>query len=205
MRCHDRNMNRGAQKESLISSAGWVEWAMCQGTPVTLVLSILSVEWTAGWSGWGAAFQTQPAHTSGWLKEDPDAGVGRQEEGGQEPPMRAFPRSLDFVSKALGSRESNMIRLAMFLVVCLGFFLSFFPLCLSLFFFLGPDPRHMEVPRLGFESELQLLACTTAMPNSSHICNLHRSSQQRQILNPLNEARKWSCVLLDTSWVCVFF
>ena len=27
--------------------------------------------------------------------------------------------------------------------------------------FLGPHPRHMEVPRLGFKSELQLLAYTT--------------------------------------------
>ena len=30
------------------------------------------------------------------------------------------------------------------------------------FVFLGPHPWHMEVPRLGVESELQLLACTTA-------------------------------------------
>ena len=28
--------------------------------------------------------------------------------------------------------------------------------------FLGPHPRHMEVPRLGVESELQLPASTTA-------------------------------------------
>ena len=32
---------------------------------------------------------------------------------------------------------------------------------LYIFLFLGPPPRHMEVPRLGFESELQLLAYTT--------------------------------------------
>ena len=37
-------------------------------------------------------------------------------------------------------------------------FLSFFLLLLFFFFlyFLGPHPRHMEVPRLGVESELQL-------------------------------------------------
>ena len=36
------------------------------------------------------------------------------------------------------------------------FFFSFFLV------FLGPHPQHMEVPRLGVESELQLLARTTA-------------------------------------------
>ena len=45
----------------------------------------------------------------------------------------------------------------------------------------------MEVPRLGVELELQLQATVTASPNPSHVCDLHHSSQQRQILNPLNE------------------
>ena len=50
---------------------------------------------------------------------------------------------------------------------------------------------HMEVPRLGVESELQLPAYTRAMamPDLSHVCNLHHSSWQRWILNPLREAR----------------
>ena len=49
----------------------------------------------------------------------------------------------------------------------------------------------MEVPMLGVESELQLLAyaTATAMPDLSHVCNLHHSSRQRQILKPLSEAR----------------
>ena len=49
----------------------------------------------------------------------------------------------------------------------------------------------MEVPRLGAELELQLLAYTTAtaMQNPRHICNLHCSTQQHRILNPLSEAR----------------
>ena len=48
----------------------------------------------------------------------------------------------------------------------------------------------MEVPRLGVELELQLLACTiaTAMPDPSYICNLHHSLQKYQILNPLSAA-----------------
>ena len=49
----------------------------------------------------------------------------------------------------------------------------------------------VEVPRLGVSSELQLPACTTATatPDLSHVCNLHHSSRQRQILNPLREAK----------------
>ena len=58
----------------------------------------------------------------------------------------------------------------------------------SIFYFyfciLGPHLWHTEVPRLGVESELQLLACATAtaMPDLRHICDLHHSSWQCQIL-----------------------
>ena len=43
----------------------------------------------------------------------------------------------------------------------------------------------------GVKSELQLPAYTTATatPDPSLICHLHHSSWQRQILNPLSEAR----------------
>ena len=49
----------------------------------------------------------------------------------------------------------------------------------------------MEVPRLGVESGLQLPAYTTATARQdpSHVCDLHHSSSQCQILNPLSEAR----------------
>ena len=52
-------------------------------------------------------------------------------------------------------------------------------------------PRHVEVPRLGVKSELQLpaYATATATQDSSSISDLHHSSQQRQILNALSEAR----------------
>ena len=62
----------------------------------------------------------------------------------------------------------------------------------------------MDVARIGFELELQLLACTTAtaMQDPSPICNLHHSSWQRWILNPLKEARDQTHVLVDTSQVC---
>ena len=57
--------------------------------------------------------------------------------------------------------------------------------------FLGPHPRHMEVPRLGVESELYPLAYTTATAtlDLSLFCNLHYSSWQHWILNPLSKAR----------------
>ena len=64
-------------------------------------------------------------------------------------------------------------------------------------FFSGLHLRHMEVPRLRVESELQLLA--TAMQDLSHICDLHHSSWQRQILNPLSKARDRIPILMDTS------
>ena len=60
---------------------------------------------------------------------------------------------------------------------------------------------HMQVPRLGVEPELQLPALTTAIPDPSCICNLHHSSWQHWILNPLIEARDRSHILRD-SHVC---
>ena len=62
----------------------------------------------------------------------------------------------------------------------------------------------MEVPRLGVELELQLLAYTiaTVMWDLSHVCDLHHSSRQRQILNPLSEARDRTRILMDPSRVC---
>ena len=59
----------------------------------------------------------------------------------------------------------------------------------------------MEVPRLVVESELQLLACTTATLDPSHVCDPHHSSWQHQILNPLSEASDQTPILMDTSQV----
>ena len=68
------------------------------------------------------------------------------------------------------------------------------------FFFLQPHPKHKEVPRSEVKSELQLSAysTTTAMPDPSHIQDLHHSSQQCR--NPVCEARE-----LASSWILVRF
>ena len=60
-----------------------------------------------------------------------------------------------------------------------------------LFCFSGLHPQHMEVPRLGFKSELWQPAYTTATatPDPSRIFVLHHSSRQCWILNPLREVR----------------
>ena len=72
------------------------------------------------------------------------------------------------------------------------------------FFFLGPHPQHMEVPRRGVKLELRLLAYSTATAtwDLSHIRDLHHSSWQHQILNMPSEARDRIRVLMDTSRVC---
>ena len=65
-------------------------------------------------------------------------------------------------------------------------------------FFLRPHPLHMEIPRLGIKSELQLLAYATATATRhlSYVCDLHHSSQQRQIFDQgLNR------ILMDPSQV----
>ena len=56
----------------------------------------------------------------------------------------------------------------------------------------------MEVPRVGVKLELQLLAYATATATSdlSCVCDLHHSSQQCRILNPLSRARDQTCILM---------
>ena len=60
----------------------------------------------------------------------------------------------------------------------------------------------MQVPRLGAESELQLLAygTVTTPPDPSCICDLHPSSWQCWILNSLSGAKGQTHILMDTSW-----
>ena len=83
-----------------------------------------------------------------------------------------------------------------------NFYLDYFFYFLF-FCFLGLHPWHMKVPKLGVKLELQLLAyiTATATRDPSHICYLHHSSWQHQILNPLREAR----IKSSSSWILVRF
>ena len=71
------------------------------------------------------------------------------------------------------------------------------------FVFLGLYLQHMEFSRLGVELELQLLAYATAiaMPDLSRVCELHHSSRQCGMLNPLSRARDRTRILMDASWI----
>ena len=64
-------------------------------------------------------------------------------------------------------------------------------------FLLGLHPQHMEVPWLGVQSELQPLAYSTAIATWDQ----WYSSRWCWILNPPSEARDWTPVLMDLSWV----
>jgi len=106
-------------------------------------------------------------------------------------------------------KRNPSLSLSSFLPPSLSFFLSFLPPSLSFFLFLfffffffcflGLHLWQMEIPRLGGQLELQLLA--TAMQDPSCICNLHHSSQQCQIPDPLSEVRDWTRILMDTRWI----
>ena len=69
------------------------------------------------------------------------------------------------------------------------------------FSFLGPHLQHMEVPRPGVESELQLPAYPTAIATATTKSE-PRLQPIPKLLNPMSKARDQSCILMDTSWVC---
>ena len=73
-----------------------------------------------------------------------------------------------------------------------------------LFCFLGLHPWHMEVPGLGVEAELQLLATVTAIAtwDPSCVCSLHHSSWQHWIPDPLGKARDQTHMFMHTSHIC---
>ena len=89
-------------------------------------------------------------------------------------------------------------------------FLQFF-LCIQLLllfififiFFLGPYLGHMEVPRLGVESELQLqvYATATALPALRPFCDLHCSLQQCWVLTRLIKDRNGTTSSQTICWV----
>ena len=107
--------------------------------------------------------------------------------------MLAYLWGLNFHKIMWASMNSGYI----FFYFIAFFFFFFF------FFFLGPHLGHVEVPRLEVRSELQLqgYATATATPDLRCISKLPHRSWQRQIVNPLREARDLTGILMDTSWV----
>ena len=81
------------------------------------------------------------------------------------------------------------------------FCIVFFYLMDFFFFLFRATLQCIEVPRLGVELELHLPATATATPYLSHVFDLHHSSRQHRILNPLSRAGDRTHVLMDTSWV----
>ena len=57
-------------------------------------------------------------------------------------------------------------------------------------------------PRAYGGSQARGRSGAVVMPDPSHICDLHHSSQQRQILNPLSEARDQTRSLMVPSQIC---
>ena len=90
--------------------------------------------------------------------------------------------------QALSSAGQTLLPLSELQAELADFYVMLFLFC---FFFVGPHLRHMEVPRLGVESELQspVYTTATAIPDPSCICNLHHNLWEHQILNLLSEAR----------------
>ena len=70
-------------------------------------------------------------------------------------PGRTLPgqRVIEF-HRFLASVANPQILLLFYLSLYDFFFLSFFLFSFVFLLFLGPPPRHMEVPRVGVESEL---------------------------------------------------
>ena len=83
------------------------------------------------------------------------------------------------------------------------FSFSFSFLFFFLFFFLlfkaAPVAYGSSSARGLIRAVTTAYATATAMPDPSHVCNLHHSSRQCRILNPLSEARDRNCIFLDTS------
>ena len=100
------------------------------------------------------------------------------------------------------TRETPLV--TFFILIIFSITSSFFVFCFVLFCFLGPHLWHMDVLRLGVKSELQLPAyiTATATEDPGCICDLHHSSWQWQILNPICKARDPTCILMDPSCVC---
>ena len=80
--------------------------------------------------------------------------------------------------------------------------LGFAEITLPFFFFFGlfrakPAAYRGSQARGPIRAVASAYATATATQDLSHVYDLHHSSQQRRILNPLSKARDGTCVLID--------
>ena len=93
-----------------------------------------------------------------------------------------------------------------FLFLFFIFYFIYLFIYLFMYCFLGPHPQHVEVPRLGVQLELQLLAyaTATAMEDLSHVCDLYHSSQAPPwAFNPLSETGDRTGNLMVPNQICL--
>ena len=111
--------------------------------------------------------------------------------------------SLEYSEVTQSNRRGGRSR---YVGLCAGLIGVLFWLLIFIYLFLlfGATPTAYGSSHAGVKSELQLPAYTTAttMQDLSCVFDLHHSSQQHLILNPLFEARDRACILMDTSQIC---
>ena len=78
----------------------------------------------------------------------------------------------------------------------------YFSFLFFLFFFLLFRATPVAYGISWARGQIKVATFSLATHDPSCFCNLCHSSQQCQILNPLSEARDWTHILTDTSWVC---
>ena len=78
------------------------------------------------------------------------------------------------------------------------------PLISSNFFFLSratPAAYGSSQVRGWFGAAIKAYTTARAIWDLSHVCDLHHSSRQHWIPNPLSETRDWTHIFMDTSWI----
>ena len=80
----------------------------------------------------------------------------------------------------------------------MGYYVNWF-IYLFMLFKAVPAAYGSSQGRGGIGASATGLCHSHSNSGSSHVCNLHHSSGQRQIPNPLSQARNPACILMDSS------
>ena len=109
----------------------------------------------------------------------------------------SLTNSISKVCRQTAKLSNRLLKLSCVLVIrFVIFFLSF------VFSGLHPPAHGGSQARGRIGATAAAYARATAKPDPSRICDLHHSSQQRWILNPLSEARDGTCNLMVPSQIC---